>query len=1010
MEENQKTVLLVGRDPLFAKTYKHRLESDSYCVKHAFSVKEAVKAIIDKDQSVDLVLVDIDLGEGVDDIESAELILKEFQLPVLLLSPQGNAELLLKAKKVDSYGVLVKDSGTEALDSAIKIALKLFDTERRLKGQKDIIERMGSLAKIGTWEYSLRNSKLSFSHEASKIFELTDETEPSLDEVLKFYSNESSQIIMRAINRAFEKNTSFVRDSEIKTSSGNTKWVRTQGEVIRKDYTDDKYILGTIQDISEIRLLDKITSESELTLNQIEQITHIGHWSVNLIDGSIYHSDEIKRIFGYEPSEYALSVEEAINAYHPADREEVTRLFNRAVETGENYEFDLRVVRPSGEIRQVHSKGYTEKNEDGKVTRVYGVFQDITEMKQSLELLEQSKMLLKASLESQKDTILLSIDRNYRYLFFNKAHADTMKLFYDKDVQIGMNILDCITVGEDRKAARANYDRALQGESHSNVRVYGEGTKKAWFEGFFNPIRNDKDEIIGATALARDISERKYAEEALQESHNRYHALFEQAGDGIILLDREGNLLSVNDTYAEMHGYSADEMLKIKLETMDVEGDAKIPERIRRVMAGETLSFEVEHYHRDGHIFPILVTANLITTGTEKFIIGIHRDLSVYKRMEFELQKTQRLESLGVLAGGIAHDFNNLMSGIYTAIELANEEADRKKASVYYGKALATIDRARALTLQLLTFAKGGSPVKNIGRLFPYVEETAKFALSGSNVTCNCDVQNGLWNCSFDKNQIGQVIENLVLNAQQAMPNGGAIELIARNVMVGEKENPLLQKGKYVEILIKDSGIGIPKESIVKIFDPFFSTKSKGQGLGLTTCYSIMQRHGGCINVESEAGKGSTFKVYIPSSSDSVPTVACVMKNQHKGIGVFVVMDDEEVVRDMLKDMLEKFGYSVICTDSGEKVIELFESVEQESRNIVGMIFDLTVQGGMGGQQAVKRIRKINKDIPIFVASGYADDPVMKKPNHHGFTSSILKPFRKDELSDMLNIYMGTIG
>ncbi len=256
---------------------------------------------------------------------------------------------------------------------------------------EEILNKTSSLAKIGQWKYDLQDSKFSCSKEVYSIFELTEEIELTLDEFIKFYTVESSGILQKAFNLAIEEGKSFIRDSEIITASNRRKWVRTQGEIIHNKSSKSKHVFGTIQNISEIRLIDHVAKESLLTLDQIEQITHIGHWSVNMIDGSFYHSDEVKRIFGYEPSEYALSVEEAINAYHPDDRDNVVKYFNKAAETGEEYEFNLRVIQPNGNIRFVHSKGYTEKNNEGKVIRVYGVFQDITERKQTEQELIKAK-------------------------------------------------------------------------------------------------------------------------------------------------------------------------------------------------------------------------------------------------------------------------------------------------------------------------------------------------------------------------------------------------------------------------------------------------------------------------------------------------------------------------------------------------------------------------------------------------------------------------------------------
>jgi len=427
----------------------------------------------------------------------------------------------------------------------------------------------------------------------------------------------------------------------------------------------------------------------------------------------------------------------------------------------------------------------------------------------------------------------------------------------------------------------------------------------------------------------------------------------------------------------------------------------KKPSRIERYFPEISRWFEIRAY-------PVMGKS-----GNLEKVIEHLRDITDKKKAEQEkwaieqqIQQIEKLESLGILAGGIAHDFNNLMGGIFGYIDLASGISRDDTLSDHLEKAMSTIDRTRGLTQQLLTFAKGGAPIQKIGRLFPFVQETAQFALSGSNVSCHFNVQENLWACSFDKNQIGQVFDNIIINAQQAMPVGGTIALTARNVTLAEKEHAVLPKGDYVKISVKDDGVGIQKELVSKIFDPFFTTKAKGHGLGLATCYSIVKRHEGCIDVESEMGKGSTFHVYLPASADTVLSSNEKSDIMHRGKGAFLVMDDEEVIRETVRRILTSFGYTVVCKANGNDAVEFFEAETREQRTVAGMLFDLTVPGGMGGVDAVKYIRNINTDVPVFVASGYAEDPVMKIPAEYGFTASICKPFMISELSEMLNKYM----
>jgi two-component system, cell cycle sensor histidine kinase and response regulator CckA len=384
----------------------------------------------------------------------------------------------------------------------------------------------------------------------------------------------------------------------------------------------------------------------------------------------------------------------------------------------------------------------------------------------------------------------------------------------------------------------------------------------------------------------------------------------------------------------------------------------------------------------------------------------IFDDVTKRKKAEEAMQNFQKLESLGVLAGGIAHDFNNLLSGIFGYIDLAQSESGEKSVTGYLSKALSTLDRARGLTQQLLTFAKGGAPALETHRLPQFVRETSRFALSGSNVSCAFDIPDSLWPCNIDKNQIGQVIDNIVINAQQAMPLGGTIRISAANISFAENEHLPLKKGDYVRLSFSDSGVGIPKDLLPRIFDPFFTTKTKGHGLGLATCYSIVKRHEGAIEVESEPGIGATFHVYLPASPGSTIESAQSSGLPHKGSGTVLVMDDEDVIRNVVAGMLKKLGYSVECAADGTEALRLIAEREKSGDPFVALILDLTIPGGLGGRETLQELRNRGCRIPAFVASGYAEDPVMARPQDHGFTASICKPFRKSDLAELLEKHL----
>ncbi len=530
-----------------------------------------------------------------------------------------------------------------------------------------------------------------------------------------------------------------------------------------------------------------------------------------------------------------------------------------------------------------------------------------------------------------------------------------------------------------------------------------------------NPVFHD-DKVVKLQGFFQDVTESKHAQIALEAEKERLAVTLRSIGDGVITTDINGNIVLMNKVAEELTGWNQDEAQGKSLGSVF----AIIHETTRKpcknpvhgvLSTGNVIELENHTLliSREG-TERIIADSGAPIKDRDNNIVGVvlvFRDMTEKERFLKITQNSQKLESLGVLAGGIAHDFNNLLGGVYGYIDMAGELSENKNISYYLSKAMSTINRARGLTQQLLTFSRGGAPVQKVQKVFPFVKETAQFALSGSNISCRYDVSQDLWACNFDKNQIGQVVDNIVINAKQAMPEGGTVEITARNTTLAEKEHPVLTKGSYVRISIKDNGIGIPSGMLTKIFDPFFTTKSEGHGLGLATCYSIINRHGGSIDVDSNLGEGSTFHVYLPAEIKAVPVSSVEQTgSRHKGIGTFLVMDDEEVMRETIGAMLESFGYSVVCKDNGKDAVDYFASELKENKLLSGMIFDLTVPGNMGGEEAVKEVRKIDTEIPVFVVSGYADGPVMKNPVEYGFTASICKPFRRTKLMEMLEKHM----
>jgi len=401
----------------------------------------------------------------------------------------------------------------------------------------------------------------------------------------------------------------------------------------------------------------------------------------------------------------------------------------------------------------------------------------------------------------------------------------------------------------------------------------------------------------------------------------------------------------------------------------------------------------------------------ILKQDNTKSILAIIRDVSEKRQLEEERAKAQKLESIGILAGGIAHDFNNILTAIIGNITLSKMLANENTKLVQrLEKSEKACERAQDLARQLLTFAKGGSPVKKHLFLQDLIKETVAFCLHGSNVNDNLDVPDDLPVIEADPNQIHQVFQNLIINAQQAMPKGGNIFIKAEKVSLNENSGLACSDGDYILVSVKDEGIGISKEHLSKIFDPFFTTKEKGSGLGLSTTFTIIKRHKGCIYVESEKGKGTTFYIYLPvsqninnngSANDNLKTSSQNIYQIKKDLKI-LIMDDEEDVRDVFASILSHFGFNSDEARNGFEALELYKKAMELNNKYDVIFMDLTIPGSMGGKEAIHEILEIDREAKVVVCSGYSDDPVMSDYSNYGFSASLSKPVTINDVKEVM--------
>jgi two-component system cell cycle sensor histidine kinase/response regulator CckA len=508
--------------------------------------------------------------------------------------------------------------------------------------------------------------------------------------------------------------------------------------------------------------------------------------------------------------------------------------------------------------------------------------------------------------------------------------------------------------------------------------------------------------------------ELKMQNEELQKARDEMEAGLEKFSDlydfspvGFLTLDREGTIREANLTSASLLGIERSRLVNRRLGLCVSAADLPAFNAfLTRVFETKARHFCEVTLPKEGKP-PVAVRIEAAVAASGQECRAALDDITEHKRAEEDRLILNKLESTGILAAGIAHDFNNLLTMILLNLELAQtlippgEELAHHLEQAKQAGLMAT-----GLTQQLVTFAAGGAPVRKLTCLSEVIQDSVRLAASGSRLRCDFSLAEDLWPAEVDAGQIGQVIRNLVLNAREAKPAGGAISVRAENVVLGPSENPSLPPGDYVRVSVTDWGGGIPKEVLPKIFDPYFSTKQrgtqKGMGLGLSICHTVIQKHGGAIAVESEPGVGATFRLHLPASRKLLPKEKASVPAGVLGKRKILVMDDEEVVRKLVRRLLQQMGHEVEMAEDGQSAVAAYERAKDQGHPFDAVILDLTIRDGVGGQETIQELLKIDPAVKAIVVSGYSNDPALLEPERYGFKGVLRKPFDRQSLRTVL--------
>ena len=845
----------------------------------------------------------------------------------------------------------------------------------------------------------------------------------SKKEVLEL--NVSDIYINPSDRKRFSKKMSengFLKNEELhlKKKDGTTILAYNTGIAVHDKNGEIVYFEGILEDVTERKKVEKALRESEELYRKLIE-TSPDSITLNDMDGKMVMANQAAvEMRGYR-NEGELLRKNMMELIAPQDIEKAKKGIKETLETEKVRDVEYALLKKDGTTFFADVSVSIIKDAEGNPNLFMAVVRDITERKSIEKALKESEEQYRMLVETSPDSISV-FDLNGNLIMSNPA---TYEVYGngEKVELIGESIFNFIQTQDKKRVAKEIEEVIKTGNlKKGDYKIVNKEGKIFFVETSVSLIKDADGVSKGLMAITRDVTKRKKMENDLAAEKERLSVTLRSIAESVISVDIKGNVVFMNEVAEQLTGWAqADAIGKPLRDVLNVVDNKNKPiachEIVKNVIEKGDISCTVTI--DEGTLIAKDETEKIIAQscapirGEDNNIQGvvlIIRDITEKQKLEKELFRATKLESIGLLAGGIAHDFNNILTGITSSLFMAKMSLE-KDTSIYKFilEAEKAAFRASRLTNQLITFAKGGAPIKEIQSIREIIEEAVGFSLSGSNIDCELKLPEDLWTAVIDRGQIDQVITNLIINAEQAMPAGGTITLNAENITIDgtvPRETTAyipLNPGKYIKISVKDEGVGILPEDLESIYDPYFTTKDSGSGLGLTICYSIIRKHNGFIYAKSRLGIGTTFHVYLPVSGKKFKKPE---KNEEKvpltGTGKILVMDDEDVVRITAGQILKTIGYMVEYAKDGHEAIRVYKKAIEKEQPFDAVIMDLTIPGGMGGREAVQKLIEIDPDVRAIVTSGYSNDPIMANFKEHGFSGVISKPYMVDEFNAVI--------